>query len=93
MLLNEDLGGFMHFPILTIPTCPKCGASTFGIKEIQVQDANFRHYAILCTSCGCVVGTETMQDDERVNQLQNTLLRIEGQLTNIKNALQRHGIY
>lgn len=83
----------MHFPILTMPTCPKCGKSNFGIKEFQVQDANFRHYAIMCTSCGCVVGTETMQDDERVNQLQNTLSRIEGQLTNIRSALQRHGIY
>ena len=83
----------MHFPILTMPTCPKCGKGNFGIKEFQVQDANFRHYALICTSCGCMVGTETMQDDERINQIMAKLNGLEIELNNIRNSLMRHGIY
>jgi uncharacterized Zn finger protein len=83
----------MHFPILTMPTCPKCGKGNFGIKEFHVQDANFRHYAIMCTSCGCVVGTETMQDDERLNKIISKLNELNIELNDIKSSLMRHGIY
>lgn len=55
----------MGIPVTATPCCPRCGGFHFGIKEMEVQNANFRHYAILCTACGCVVGTETMQDDSR----------------------------
>ena len=89
----NGLGDYMQFPILTMPICPRCGKSSFGIKEFQVEDANYRHFAILCTSCGCVVGTETMQDDERINKIIAKLNDLEIELNGIKSSLMRHGIY
>lgn len=83
----------MDLPVYVQPTCPRCGGHNFGIKEIPVQNANYRHFAILCTSCGCVVGAETMQDDERINQLKSELSAIKQELNNISNSLRRHGIY
>jgi uncharacterized Zn finger protein (UPF0148 family) len=79
--------------VYTNPICPKCGKSHFGIREIDVQDANFRHFAIICTSCGCIVSTETMQDDDRQAKLESALNNISNQLKGIVSALQRHGIY
>lgn len=75
----------MGIPVTVTPCCPRCGGQNFGIKEIAVQNANFRHYAILCTACGCVVGTETMQDDER----QNILMQ---KLDFVMNGLHRKGL-
>ena len=43
---------------MTTPTCPKCGGVYFSIQELRVQGANYRHNAIVCQSCGCIVGTE-----------------------------------
>ena len=80
-------------PILVNPCCPRCGKGAFGIKEFTVQGANFRHYAILCTSCGCVVGTETMQEDNRLDQVMTKLNQIENDIDIVRNALNRHGIY
>lgn len=76
----------MNFPVYATPTCPLCKGHNFGIKEFDVHDANFRHFAILCTSCGCVVGTESMQEDDRKEQILRSL-------NDIKDMLQRHGIY
>ena len=83
----------MNTPVFVNPICPRCGKSNFGIKEFNVQDARFRHFAILCTACGCVVGTESMQDDERASQLQNAIDALSSNLNAIKFALQRKGIY
>ena len=83
----------MDMPVYTTPICPRCGKSSFGIKEFYVQGANYRHYAILCTSCGAVVGTETMQDDNRLNQIMAKLNSIETEISNVKSSLLRHGIY
>lgn len=83
----------MTMPIYAQPTCPRCGGHNFGIKEIAVQDANYRHFVILCTGCGCVVGTETMQEDERANQIKAELAEVKRMLTSISNALMRHNIY
>lgn len=43
---------------MTTPRCPKCNNSSFEIGEIKIQNANYRHNAIVCTSCGCIVGME-----------------------------------
>lgn len=83
----------MAFPVYTNPTCPKCGKSHFGIREIDVQDANFRHFVIICTACGCIVSTETTQDDDRQAKLESALSNISNQLKGVVSALQRHGIY
>ena len=40
------------------PTCPKCGNTSFEIGEIKIKDATYRHNAIVCVMCGCVVGIE-----------------------------------
>lgn len=79
--------------VVVNPICPRCGKGQFGIKEFNVQNANYRHFAILCTACGCVVGTETMQDDERKNQLQNAIDSLSVTVNTVRSALQRHGIY
>lgn len=63
-------------PVFTSPICPRCGAiNCFGIREIEVRDARFRHYAILCTMCGCVVGTESMELTEHFRQIEERLNR------------------
>ena len=71
------------------PTCPKCTNRNFGIKELVVQGANFRHYAIFCTNCGCVVGTETMQDDARNNQIIQALNDVSSQISRLSNHLSQ----
>lgn len=83
----------LNSPVIANPICPRCGKGQFGIKEFAVQGANYRHFAIICTACGCVVGTETMQDDARKNQLQNAIDSLSLTMNNIRSALQRHGIY
>jgi len=40
------------------PCCPKCGSTSFEMGEVKVSNANYRHNAIACASCGCVVGIE-----------------------------------
>ena len=40
------------------PTCPKCDNTRFELKELIVNGAQFKLYAIICTSCGCVVSTQ-----------------------------------
>ena len=79
----------MAVPVITNPTCPKCGSSNFGIKEFDVHNANYRHFAILCTSCGCVVGTETMQDDERINRAMQELGRASSEISVLSNKVDR----
>ena len=37
--------------------CPRCGHSGFEIAEQKVSNAEYRFFAIRCSSCGCVVGT------------------------------------
>ena len=66
---------FSDCPVIVAPICPRCGKNSFGIKEIDVQNANFRHFAVLCTSCGCVVGTETMEVVDRFNRIEQLLHR------------------
>jgi len=83
----------VNIPVMVNPICPRCGHSGFGIKEIVIQNATYRHFAIICTHCGCIVSTETMQDDERANQLKSELVALKQQLQTMTNALQRHGIY
>ena len=79
----------MAVPVITNPTCPKCGSTHFGIKEFNVQNANYRHFAILCTSCGCVVGTETMQDDDRLNRAIQELRRVNSEISALANKVDR----
>ena len=79
----------MAAPVITSPTCPKCGGPHFGIKEFNVQNANYRHFAILCTSCGCVIGTETMQDDDRINRTMQELGRISSEISALSNKVDR----
>lgn len=79
----------MSVPVIINPQCPKCGGSQFGIKEFSVQNANFRHFAILCTSCGCVVGTETMQDDDRINRAMQELGRVSSEISVLSNKVDR----
>ena len=43
---------------MAIPTCPKCQSTTFEINEIDVQHEHFKHYAVCCSTCGCIVSTE-----------------------------------
>ena len=85
----NGLGDYMQFPILAMPICPRCGKSSFGIKEFQVEDANYRHFAILCTSCGCVVGTETMQDDDRINRTIQEIGRVSSEISALSNKIDR----
>lgn len=61
---------FDSVPVYKTPICPRCGKSQFGIREIDVQNANFRHYAVMCTACGCVVGTESVELINRFDKLE-----------------------
>ena len=79
----------VNAPVFLNPSCPRCGKSVFGIKEFDVQGANYRHYAIICTACGCVVSTETMQDDDRSNRLLQALNNVSGQVYALSNQLNR----
>ena len=71
------------------PVCPKCGGPQFGIKEVNIQYANFRHYAIFCTKCGCIVSTETMQDDDRNIRLIQVLNNVANQVSQLSNEVSR----
>ena len=66
---------FGSLSVCKTPICPRCGKSQFGIREIDVQNANFRHYAVMCTACGCVVGTESMELIDRLNKLAQSMDR------------------
>lgn len=66
---------FGSMPVYKTPICPRCGKAQFGIREIEVQGANFRHYAVLCTACGCVVGTESLELIDRFNRLEERMNR------------------
>ena len=79
----------MAVPVMKNATCPKCGGSQFGITEFYVQNANYRHFAILCTSCGCVVGTETMQDDDRINTLLQKLVRVSSEISALSTKVDK----
>jgi hypothetical protein len=37
------------------PTCPKCDSTRFELAELSIKNCNFRHYAVHCQYCGCVV--------------------------------------
>ena len=43
---------------MAIPTCPKCEYTHFELKDLPHKDAKFRIYAVICSSCGCIVSTE-----------------------------------
>jgi Fe2+ or Zn2+ uptake regulation protein len=43
---------------MATPKCPKCDSIHFELKEIKIKDANFRHNAIICSSCGSVIAVE-----------------------------------
>ncbi|MFC1461125.1 hypothetical protein ACFLQR_01235 [Verrucomicrobiota bacterium] len=45
---------------MAIPQCPKCQNSTFQMNPLGIAGANFKHSAIVCSSCGCIVGTEEL---------------------------------
>lgn len=64
---------FSSCPVFVTPICPRCGKGQFGIKELEVQNAAWKHYAILCTSCGCVVGTETTEHNDTLNKIAQRL--------------------
>lgn len=42
---------------MATPTCPKCTSTRFELKELAVNGARYRMYAIICSSCGCIVST------------------------------------
>lgn len=71
------------------PACPKCGGNGFGIEEINVENANFRHYAVFCKHCGSIVGTETMQDDARTNNVLQSLGSVSRQVLAISSEIRR----
>ncbi len=90
----------MDYPVLTNPVCSKCGGLHFGIKELNIQNANFRHYAIFCTKCGSIVCTETMQDDDRnsriiqaLNDVSNQVSRLANEINRIEIALRAKGFF
>lgn len=64
---------FNSIPVYKTPICPRCGMSRFGIKELEVQNANWVHYAIICMACGCIVGTESVQDTSILNKIADRL--------------------
>ena len=78
-----------NLPVLANPICPRCGKGVFGIKEFSVQNANFRHFAIICTSCGCVIGTETMQDDDRFNRIVQMLNQVSSEVGILSSKVER----
>ena len=43
---------------MTTPACPRCGNTSFEMGEIKIKNAAYRHNAIVCASCGCIVGLE-----------------------------------
>ena len=43
---------------LPIPKCPKCNNSNFALVLIEPKGTRFKMYAVCCSECGAVVGTE-----------------------------------
>ena len=43
---------------MAIPKCPACEGRRFKLTEIKVEGTDHRTYAIHCSSCGAVVGTQ-----------------------------------
>lgn len=40
------------------PSCPRCKNTSFEIGAIEIRGARYKHNAIVCVMCGCVVGLE-----------------------------------
>jgi predicted nucleic-acid-binding Zn-ribbon protein len=43
---------------MATPKCPKCEGTRFEIKPIEVAGANYKHNAVICSSCGAILGIE-----------------------------------
>ena len=43
---------------MATPSCPKCGNTSFEMKEFIIKNASYGHNAIICASCGAIVATE-----------------------------------
>lgn len=48
------------------PSCPKCESTRFEMVEFDVKGAIQQHLAIICSSCGTIVGTEEALSSVRI---------------------------
>ena len=58
------------------PSCPSCKGTSFEVVESEVKRARFRHNAVCCSSCGCIVSTDvgkvksslTVRKENKINK-------------------------
>jgi predicted nucleic-acid-binding Zn-ribbon protein len=43
---------------MALPSCPKCGNHMFTTSEIEPSGSNFKFIAVICSSCGTIVGVQ-----------------------------------
>lgn len=43
---------------MAIPTCPKCSSTSFQLSEYSPLGGNYKYNFIICSSCGCIVGSQ-----------------------------------
>ncbi len=70
------------------PTCAKCNSHNFQLATLSPGGSNFKYQAVMCSSCGTVVGiTDFYNIGETLRVLENMLLQI-GE----KFGLRMHGV-
>ena len=82
---------------MALSSCPRCSSGSFEIVEANVADATYRMLFIQCSSCGCVVGTQTYFDpgflskrnEEALAELLRQFSGMQGQLAEIRGHLSR----
>jgi excinuclease UvrABC ATPase subunit len=57
-------------------TCIKCDNHSFELKELKVAQANFKLFAVQCSSCGGVVGIQEYMNIGSMLHKQNQALKL-----------------
>lgn len=82
---------------MALSSCSKCNGGSFEMKESSVSHATYRILFIQCSSCGCVVGTQSYFDagflakknQEAIAGLSQQLAQVQTQISAIQRHLQR----
>ena len=70
---------------MATPKCPSCGNHTFELQEFVPKGANYKMFAVQCSSCGVVVGAmEHESNNASLSHLEREINEIKGIVQTIK---------
>ena len=65
-------------------TCPKCGSTSFELKENVPATSNFKLLFVQCSSCGCVVGVmDYLNIGSTLEKIEKKIDTLSAQLNNV----------